>query len=207
MSRGRQAAEHCLWKGGRTACSSTHSSTHVPTALASNTRVVWGFDNQGGTARAQSAHKTTREAGLVSCRVLDTRPRAYSSWLFGNHLLTPLGCIRGHRTDFQLGNSNTFHVRAQQFSSCKSITISRQKVRINILKWVSLSFISICCKHNHRRMSENLYDDIWGRFLVITSLCKWQSSKNESKTQHGCLRAGLSLSTRGAACGDRGKRT
>lgn len=136
---------------------------------------------------------------MLSCRTSlrapDTKPRAYTSWLSGKNLLTPLGCTKGHLTYFQLGNSNTFHVRAQQFSSCKSITISGQKVKINILKWVSLSFISICCKHNHRRMSENLYDDILGRFLVIPRLCKWQPSENESKTQHACLRAGLAAGT------------
>lgn len=89
-------------------------------------------------------------------RALDTKP------LFGHlasFLLTPLGCIKGHLTYFKLSNLNTFCDRAQQFSSCKTITISGQKVKINIMKWVSLSFLSLCCKCNHIREPENLSAD------------------------------------------------
>lgn len=57
-------------------------------------------------------------------------------------LLSPLSCVKGHRTAIQLGNSNTFHDRAQQFSSCKSMTISGQKVKKNVMKWACHLFPS-----------------------------------------------------------------
>lgn len=136
---------------------------------------------------------------MFSCRMflraLDTKP------LFGrlaNALLTPLGCIKGHLTYFKLSNLNTLYDRAQQFSSCKTITISGQKVKINIMKWVSLSFISIAVNPNITA-SLRIYMKTCG-FLVIARLCKSQFSKNESKTQPPSRRRSRSAQMSAALC-------
>lgn len=110
----------------------------------------------------------------VFLRALGTKP------LLGhlaNSLLNPLGCIKGHLTHFKLSNLSTFYDRAQQFSSWKTIAISGHKVKINIRKWVGLSFISICCKRNHRRQPDNLYEDM--QSLVIPRVRKLQSWEKE----------------------------
>lgn len=111
-------------------------------------------------------------------RALDTKP------LFGrlaNFLPTPLGCIKGHLAYFKLSNSNTFSDRAQQFSSCKTITISGQKVKINIMKWVSLSLF-LSAVNAIITTSLRIYMKTC-RFLAIPRLCKLQFSKGESKPQ------------------------
>lgn len=97
-------------------------------------------------------------------------------------LLSPLGCVKGHRTALQLGNSNTFHNRAQQFSSCRSMTVSGQKVKRNVMKWVGLSFVSICCRCSHHPESGN-------PFYLHADICYYQSCGNggpqKLKVQHG----------------------
>lgn len=111
-------------------------------------------------------------------RALDTKPLLGQ---LADFLLTPLGCIKGHLRDFKLSNLNTVCHRAQQFSSYTTVTISGQKVKINIMKRVELLFISICCKCHHAAGLRSTTKT--RRFLVIPRFCTSQPSKNEREAE------------------------